>query len=95
MRGEEIPVELCSSLEGTGVDEVWDAVQTVRADRDLELLRRDQALRWMWRIVELDLQRALHHHRKFGRSSRDSRRKFEMVRCRKRGRAGAAQNVLG
>ncbi len=62
MRGQEIPVELCSSLEGTGIDEVWGAVQTVRGERDLESFRRDQALRWMWRIVELDLQRALHRH---------------------------------
>lgn len=59
MRGRDIPVELCSSTEGTGIEAIWDAIGTVRAERDLESHRRAQALRWMWRIVEVDLHRAL------------------------------------
>lgn len=59
MRGKEIPVELCSSTEGTGIEAVWDAIRKVRDERDLETHRRGQALRWMWRIVEVELHRAL------------------------------------
>jgi LAO/AO transport system kinase len=41
-----------SALEGTGVDEVWDAVQElesqVRDDGRLDAVRADQAVSWMW-----------------------------------------------
>ena len=59
MRGKEIPVVMCSSVEGTGLDEVWDAVRAERDARDLDAHRRDQAQRWMWRIVEVELHWAL------------------------------------
>ena len=45
----------CSSIEGTGVAEVWDQIQqfhrAVSADGELARARADQAVSWMWSEV--------------------------------------------
>jgi LAO/AO transport system kinase len=50
--GWEVPVLATSALEGTGVDEVWAAVEKLvahlREDGDLDRLRSRQAVAWMW-----------------------------------------------
>ena len=54
----------CSSVEGTGLDEVADAVERHRAamakDGALEAKRAAQAAAWLWREVEDSLVAALH-----------------------------------
>ncbi len=59
--GWTVPVLLASALEGTGVDEVWQAIRRfeehLRAEGLLDRLRAEQAVAWMWaelreRLVE-------------------------------------------
>ena len=54
----------CSSLEGTGLDEVAEAVERHRTamakDGALEAKRAAQAGAWLWREVEVSLVAALH-----------------------------------
>ena len=54
----------CSSLEGTGLDEIADAVERHRValakDGALEAKRAAQACAWLWREVEDSLMAALH-----------------------------------
>ena len=54
----------CSSVEGTGLDEIADAVEQHRAamakDGALEAKRSTQAGAWLWREVEESLVAALH-----------------------------------
>jgi LAO/AO transport system kinase len=53
--GTAADVLLASALEGTGIDEVWDAVRrradAARASGALAARRRDQARDWMWSEV--------------------------------------------
>lgn len=48
-----------SSLNGEGIDTVWDTVdryrQAMTADGALERLRADQSVRWMWKQIEASL----------------------------------------
>ena len=50
--GWTVPVLLASALEGTGVDEVWQAIRRfeehLRAEGLLDALRAEQAVAWMW-----------------------------------------------
>jgi len=50
------PVLTCSALEGSGVDDIWEAVTRHRelriASGALEVRRRGQRLRWMWDLVD-------------------------------------------
>ena len=50
--GWEVPVLATSALQGTGVDEVWSAVEKfvahLREDDALDRLRAGQAVAWMW-----------------------------------------------
>ena len=56
-------VQCASSTEGTGVDEVWSAVlayrETLREAGRWEARRREQAVRWMWAMVDEGLRSAL------------------------------------
>ena len=57
--GWEVPVVPASALEGTGVDEVWAAVERLdahlRSAGALDRLRADQAVAWMWDEVREQL----------------------------------------
>lgn len=63
MRGAPVPVLTCSAREGTGVEEIWETVVTLRqaaqASGALEAKRRQQSTRWMWRLIEDGLLGAL------------------------------------
>lgn len=54
------PVLTCSSLEMKGIDSVWNAVLEHRvkmtATGELEEKRHDQALEWMWTLVDNGLK---------------------------------------
>ena len=62
----QVPVLLCSALEGRGLEEVWARIEQYRAlQRDNGLWedkRENQASAWLWREVEESLLSALHHH---------------------------------
>ena len=55
------PVETCSALQGTGLDEVWAHVEAHRhaleASGVWQRTREKQRVRWMWRAVEDGLMR--------------------------------------
>jgi GTPase len=57
--GWEVPVLAASALEGSGIDEVWAAVERLEAHlREggaLDRLRSDQAVAWMWDEVREQL----------------------------------------
>ncbi len=59
------PVLTCSSLTGTGLDEVWAAVLEHRAhleaEGSLEHRRARQQQDWMWAMVDEHLQDAVRH----------------------------------
>ncbi len=60
--GWEVPVLPVSAVEGSGVDEVWQAVEQLRdhlaADDRLTGLRAAQAVTWLWNEVRADALRA-------------------------------------
>jgi LAO/AO transport system kinase len=60
--GWEVPVLPVSAVEGTGVDDVWEAVERLRdhlaADGRLTELRAAQAVTWLWNEVRADALRA-------------------------------------
>lgn len=60
------PVLTCSALEGSGLDELWTAVEDHAArlskTGELEARRRKQQLSWMWSLVEDTLLGDLRRH---------------------------------
>ncbi|MEM6955395.1 MAG: methylmalonyl Co-A mutase-associated GTPase MeaB [Myxococcota bacterium] len=52
MRGAPVPVLTCSSLTGDGLDELEALLNERRTNQALEERRREQAVRWMWRLAE-------------------------------------------
>jgi LAO/AO transport system kinase len=64
-RGWTVPVIAMSALHGTGVDDVWTAVEQLvahlRDGGDLERLRAAQSAAWMWTEVRERLVDAFRH----------------------------------
>ena len=54
-----VPVVTCSSTEGTGIKEIWALVDErltqLTESGELERLRSDQLLQWMWSLVQSSL----------------------------------------
>ena len=54
------PVVTCSALEQTGLEDIWDIIQSYRrklgASGELDKKRSRQALDWMWSLVEESLK---------------------------------------
>jgi LAO/AO transport system kinase len=54
------PVLTCSALDTTGIEEIWQTVRVHRArltaSGELEHKRRNQAIDWMWSLVEEGLK---------------------------------------
>lgn len=61
-----VPVMTCSALERTGLREVWDTIvnhkQIMTATGELEAHRREQAMSWMWFLVNEGLERWFYQH---------------------------------
>lgn len=57
------PVVTCSSLDGSGIPELWSAVQqhreTLGAVGELAQRRERQQLRWMWELIDDRLRMAI------------------------------------
>ncbi|MEJ5359857.1 MAG: methylmalonyl Co-A mutase-associated GTPase MeaB [Desulfobacterales bacterium] len=60
------PVLLCSALEGSGIAEVWETVRRHReiftATGELAEKRRQQAVSWMWSLIEEGLKERFRRH---------------------------------
>jgi LAO/AO transport system kinase len=63
--GWQVPVLAASALEGTGVDDVWKAVEKLVAhlqeDEALDRLRAGQAVAWMWDEIRESLIDSFSH----------------------------------
>ena len=55
-----VPVFACSALERRGIDQIWEAVcrhrETFAASGELAVRRREQALAWMWDLIDAGLK---------------------------------------
>jgi len=60
------PVLTCSARDNSGLDEIWEAIREHHAQAEqtglLEVRRREQFLRWMWSMVDDQLQARLRAH---------------------------------
>ena len=63
--GDDVPVLTCSALRDVRVDAVWNAVTGLHEQRRtagvVEERRRQQAVRWMWSLVDEQVNRRLKH----------------------------------
>ena len=61
MRGEAVPVRCASSLTGDGIAELEQLLDTRRAERGDATVerRRAQNVRWMWRLIDDEIQSEL------------------------------------
>jgi LAO/AO transport system kinase len=66
-----VPVMTCSAKTGDGLAAVWDTVSDHRRrmieSRELEARRRDQALAWMWSLIEEGLRTRFRQHPEISR----------------------------
>lgn len=64
-KGWQPPVLACSALEGTGLDALWEQIQKHRAlmieTGEFETKRSEQAIHWMWNMIEDGLLASLRH----------------------------------
>ena len=62
------PVLICSALEMTGIDEIWDTAidhrQKLTASGELDAKRRRQAVDWMWALLEEGLKARFYQQEK-------------------------------
>ncbi|MBO6939431.1 MAG: methylmalonyl Co-A mutase-associated GTPase MeaB [Deltaproteobacteria bacterium] len=96
MRGKAAPpVHLISAKEGTGLAELWEALQALtereKASGIFHRRREDQAARWMRQLVEETLLRELRAHPVVGRAWAAQE---AAVRAGERTAAAAARELL-
>jgi LAO/AO transport system kinase len=62
----QVPVMTCSAKTGDGLAAVWETVRSHRerlsASRELAAKRREQALAWMWALIEEGLRTRFRRH---------------------------------
>lgn len=60
------PVVTCSALNRTGLDAIWEIVQKhhekMRESGELQQQRQEQALQWMWALIEEGLKDRFYRH---------------------------------
>ncbi len=60
------PVLQVSATQGNGLEKFWQAVQafqrTLTANGELAAKRRQQALAWMWQLIDAGLRQRFHDH---------------------------------
>lgn len=92
-------VVLCSSIEGTGVVEVWDRLTALWTDLDrsgnLELLRQEQAVQAFQRHITTGIMRLVTDPNATHRSTVDLDQLEIEVRAQEVSPIGAARRVLG
>ena len=61
-----VPVLTCSAITRTGLKTIWQTVQDyhqrMSAAGELQIKRKNQALEWMWALVEEGLKDRFHRH---------------------------------
>jgi LAO/AO transport system kinase len=66
-----VPVMTCSAKTGEGLEAVWEKVcehrERMTASRELEAKRRNQALAWMWSLIEDGLRKRFQRNPEVGR----------------------------
>jgi LAO/AO transport system kinase len=88
--GEQIPVVTCSSLDGSGIDEMWRVIVERSRERErsgaLQAQRSAQAAKWMWSLVDDQIHETLQQAEAIRRVAEDAERNV---------RSGALSPVLG
>ncbi len=88
-------VLLCSSLEGTGIPEVWDSIQEyttlTKANNFFYDRRREQSKYWMYETIDESIRSHFYHHPTVEHELRDLE---EKVLEGKMGSFGAAKKLL-
>ena len=88
--GEQPPVVTCSSLDGSGIDDIWRIIveRTRQRERSgaLKAQRSAQAANWMWSLVDEQIRETLQQTDAIRRVAEDAEREV---------RIGALSPVLG
>ena len=88
--GEQPPVVTCSSLDGSGIDEIWRIIVERTRERErsgaLKAQRSAQATTWMWSLVDEQIRETLQQTDAIRRVAEDAERDV---------RIGALSPVLG
>ncbi len=67
----KVPVETCSAINGTGIDEIWQTVErfqaVMAANGNFEATRAAQAKTWLWNEVSETLLESLRRDESIGR----------------------------
>ena len=88
--GEHPPVVTCSSLDGSGIDEIWRIIVERIHERErsgtLKAQRSAQTVKWMWSLVDEQIHEALQQNDSIRRVAEDAEREVRM---------GALSAVLG
>lgn len=60
------PVVTCSALSCEGLENIWDLIldhgRRMRRSGELDALRREQAVQWMWSLIEEGLRERFNRH---------------------------------
>lgn len=60
------PVMTASAVSGEGIENIWETVlrcrEVYKTSGELAAKHRDQAVDWMWAILETDLKKRFHNH---------------------------------
>lgn len=88
--GERPPVVTCSSLDGSGIDEIWRIIVERMRERErsgaLNAQRRAQTVKWMWSLVDEQIRETLRQTDSIRRVAEDAEREV---------RIGALSALLG
>ncbi|HKM65026.1 MAG TPA: methylmalonyl Co-A mutase-associated GTPase MeaB [Acidisphaera sp.] len=73
---DDAPVVTCSSLQGTGLGEIWTLISDRISERErtgaLAKRRSDQNTTWMWSLVDQQLREMLHEKAALNRIARNA-----------------------
>jgi LAO/AO transport system kinase len=76
--GERPPVVTCSSLDGSGIDEIWRIIVERTRERErsgaLKAQRSAQAAKWMWSLVDEQIRETLQQTEAIRRVAEDAER---------------------
>jgi GTPase len=76
--GEQPPVVTCSSLDGSGIDEIWRIIVERTSERGrsgaLEAQRSAQAAKWMWSLLDEQIRETMQQTEAIRRVAEDAER---------------------
>jgi LAO/AO transport system kinase len=76
--GEQPPVVTCSSLDGSGIDDIWRIIVERTRERErsgaLEAQRSAQAAKWMWSLVDEQIRETMQQTEAIRRVAEDAER---------------------